>query len=458
MLRLGIVVHSPVLDEVTERWAMSFHAGVGDNHPSNYDDRDPVARPLVAHPLHYWALTWTQFVAAGGVRDFFDEPVPEPAALRAGVHFREDAVFARPLRAGDRLRFACTVFEAEQKERGAVVGLRFDFFSAPTPADAATAPATATAIPQPHGSSNGCEGKERKEEVKLKEEELVITQWLTVFFIGLCLHKSIAAGVRVAGIGPPPVLRPRPGMEATPKHIAGNSQTLGRGDCCAEEQPLVFGPAAAHVYTECARIYNPIHTSRRAARVAGLGKPLLHGTAVLTKCVSAILDRFACRCGSSRRSTSGGSGDGGNACTADRDGGGRELTRPADASTRRRRRQYCTKCPRSVARGECLPRATILVVSCTAVAAAAAFVSCFGLASLAAICGPFSLVLLTTSRADHVRCVRAFFVVCTHASVQCSGFLAPAYLPATLTLRTWVRQVSHSCLLCLFFPYFPRSE
>ena len=38
---------------------------------------------------------------------------------------------------------------------------------------------------------------------------------------------------------------------------------------------------AAHVYTECARIWNPIHTDVAYARAAGLPDIILHGTATL---------------------------------------------------------------------------------------------------------------------------------------------------------------------------------
>jgi acyl dehydratase len=47
---------------------------------------------------------------------------------------------------------------------------------------------------------------------------------------------------------------------------------------------------AAHVYTECARIWNPIHTDRAYARAAGLPDIILHGTATLALSVSKILD------------------------------------------------------------------------------------------------------------------------------------------------------------------------
>jgi acyl dehydratase len=47
--------------------------------------------------------------------------------------------------------------------------------------------------------------------------------------------------------------------------------------------------SAAHVYTECARIWNPIHTDIAYARAAGLPTIILHGTATLALSVSLVL-------------------------------------------------------------------------------------------------------------------------------------------------------------------------
>jgi acyl dehydratase len=50
-------------------------------------------------------------------------------------------------------------------------------------------------------------------------------------------------------------------------------------------------PQAAHVYTEGARIYNPIHTDIAVARAAGLPGLILHGTATLALAVSRLIAR-----------------------------------------------------------------------------------------------------------------------------------------------------------------------
>lgn len=55
--------------------------------------------------------------------------------------------------------------------------------------------------------------------------------------------------------------------------------------------PLSIPRGAAHVYTECARIWNPIHTDIAHARAAGLPDIILHGTATLARAVSLLIDR-----------------------------------------------------------------------------------------------------------------------------------------------------------------------
>jgi acyl dehydratase len=52
-----------------------------------------------------------------------------------------------------------------------------------------------------------------------------------------------------------------------------------------------IAPTLSHVYTECARIWNPIHTDRAVARAAGLPDIILHGTATLALAISEALRR-----------------------------------------------------------------------------------------------------------------------------------------------------------------------
>jgi acyl dehydratase len=54
--------------------------------------------------------------------------------------------------------------------------------------------------------------------------------------------------------------------------------------------PVFIDPGFPHVYTECARIWNPIHTEERVAKAAGLGGILLHGTATWALAAKAVAE------------------------------------------------------------------------------------------------------------------------------------------------------------------------
>jgi acyl dehydratase len=64
---------------------------------------------------------------------------------------------------------------------------------------------------------------------------------------------------------------------------------------------IAVGATAAHVYTECARIWNPIHTDVAYARAAGLPDIILHGTATLALSISKVLNSLGMASDSVRR-------------------------------------------------------------------------------------------------------------------------------------------------------------
>ena len=69
-------------------------------------------------------------------------------------------------------------------------------------------------------------------------------------------------------------------LEDPPRH---EKKPAGLGE-------IAVAATAAHVYTECARIFNPIHTDVAYARAAGLPDIILHGTATLALSVSRVLE------------------------------------------------------------------------------------------------------------------------------------------------------------------------
>lgn len=59
------------------------------------------------------------------------------------------------------------------------------------------------------------------------------------------------------------------------------------------EVPIALAAGTAHTYTECARIWNPIHTDKAVALAAGLPDIILHGTANLAYGVSVVVAQQA---------------------------------------------------------------------------------------------------------------------------------------------------------------------
>ena len=179
--------------------------------------------------------------AAGGVLGHplfpvcYEWPVSRPIRQIPGlreafpllVHAEHDLQVHRAPRQGDRLRTAASIVAVAQRKPGAFVVFRFDT------RDAAGAPVTTTDFGVLYRGV-GVEGPER----------------------------------RVAD--PLPALAPAP----------GELHPLGEVRVAAN---------AAHVYTECARIWNPIHTDIAYAREAGLPDIILHGTATLALSISRAL-------------------------------------------------------------------------------------------------------------------------------------------------------------------------
>lgn len=151
----------------------------------------------------------------------------ETALAPLGVHALHTLTVHRPARAGDSLRTSAQVTAVQRRPRGTLVVTRY------TTVDRSGVPVSTT----DYGS----------------------------------LYRGVALRGDPAG----------PAWEL--------GQTLG--DDVRWTESVEVSPQAAHVYTEGARIYNPIHTDIAAARTAGLPGLILHGTATLALAVSRVVAR-----------------------------------------------------------------------------------------------------------------------------------------------------------------------
>ncbi len=181
--------------------------------------------PVIAHPLFTVCLEWPAILAVQGRTA---HTLQNPGGRGAGVHATHDLHIHRPITAGDVLTTRAEAIGLEQRKPGAYSTMKLDTV------DARGAP--------------------------------VSTTWQGSLNLGEAVD-----GDPIPCETPPWPTRREPVREpatVVPIHIPAN---------------------AAHVYTECARIWNPIHTDVAVAHRAGLPDIILHGTATLALAVSQLV-------------------------------------------------------------------------------------------------------------------------------------------------------------------------
>ena len=151
-----------------------------------------------------------------------------PGEARMGVHYAHDVVLHRPLRAGARVTTTSEVVAVTPHRAGALMVTRID---------------------------------------AVAEDEPQWTTWMSSLMRDVAVDGE-PASTQVAPPRPPAPPTDAPSVASSVVEVAAT---------------------AAHVYTECARIWNPIHTDTAVARAAGLPGIILHGTATLALAVSHVL-------------------------------------------------------------------------------------------------------------------------------------------------------------------------
>lgn len=216
----------PITVRPDARWCMAFAAGVPDARPELY----ATDGDLLVHPLFPVAPEWA--LLAG------NRSLPEgmtPGEARLGVHVGHDLHLLRPLRVGDEVTVRAQVVAVDRRSAGATQVMRFE-------------------------ATDG-------------DGYVLWRTRMSTLFLGVPLDGEPAQSI--SDDSPPPV---------------GVPASADTGAAPIATRPSFVGPLDAHVYSECARIWNPIHTDVVAARAAGLAAPILHGTATLARAASLVSD------------------------------------------------------------------------------------------------------------------------------------------------------------------------
>jgi len=185
---------------------------------------------IISHPMFPCCFEWPAFLA---MRARLVGAGLTDAELLRGVHASEDTMLRRPIRPGDRLTTRASIAEVRRTKPGAYVITRIE-----------TRDANADLVCTTHYGSI------------FRDADVI----------------GPDRAVDSAGAWPQPAAtKPSP----------------------AASIPIPVCTGLAHVYTECARIWNPIHTDAAVAAAAGLPATILHGTATLALAVSKIVEAEA---------------------------------------------------------------------------------------------------------------------------------------------------------------------
>ncbi len=187
---------------------------------------DTQTQVVIGHPMFPVCLEWPAILDCVNIPGS-DSVTPEER--RRDVHAAHDMHIYRPVRAGDRLTTTAKVVELKIITPGAAQTIRLDTID--------------------------------------RDGELVCRTY----------QLGIKRGVVILG---------DPACVETPPDLP----TLRTTTDDNRRYEIPIAKQAAHVYTECARIWNPVHTDRGVARAAGLPNIILHGTATMALAVSKIVD------------------------------------------------------------------------------------------------------------------------------------------------------------------------
>jgi acyl dehydratase len=222
---------------------MAYAGALGETAARYFDTA--VGSGPAAHPLFPVCYEWPVAV------ELRDRAIG-PAISVFSVHATHDVVIHRAPRAGDRLSTTARIVEVRPVNAGSLVIGRYDTV------DAAGAPVTTTHYGSIYrgitcaGAGETSAGSSRTAPAEPGQD---------------------AGGASNDQVGP---------LSRTPGTVAGSP---------IWEERVSISAQLAHVYTECARIWNPIHTDIAVAREAGLPGLILHGTATLALTVSQVVAR-----------------------------------------------------------------------------------------------------------------------------------------------------------------------
>lgn len=206
---------APLPRTIATRDILAYAAGLGASEATFLDDASD--RGVSALPFLCVSLEWPVLLSS---RAHVAGRLSEEEARR-GVHAIQDSTFHRPICAGDDLETSGQLVVARSVRAGVL-------------------------------TTHKLSTRDRR------TGDMVTTSWTSSIYRGIALQGDNST-IEEPPAPPVPLLDPLDGRAAT--------------------HAIPIMREAPHIYTECAGIWNPIHTERTVALAAGLPDIILHGTA-----------------------------------------------------------------------------------------------------------------------------------------------------------------------------------
>ena len=213
---------------VDARWMMAYAASLNDLNPRFMD----TTGSITSHPVFPVCLEWPAILAT---REATRRAGMSDTESTKGVHASHDLHIYRPIEPDERLRTQATIIDVQGIRPGAACTMRMDTWD--------------------------------------EQNELVCQTYQTSIYRGVAVEADVPHGNCTS--------EPAPAIPEQTQNLAVDKALT-----------LPIPGHLAHTYTECAHIYNPIHTDRQVALAAGLPDIILHGTATLALAVSAVVNEY----------------------------------------------------------------------------------------------------------------------------------------------------------------------
>lgn len=215
--------------DVTPRMTLAYAAAIGALEEVYFDDARPEG--IVAPPPFIVSVEWPVMISPQYIAGI---GMSDDTLFNDLVHAFQDSFFRRVIRPGDRLHVRGCIAQVRKTSAGALVVCRI------TTRDAVSG-------------------------------DLVAEGWFGSLFRGVAVDGEPGAAVET------PSLRDEAGLE-------------GPG---VERVTIQIPRGLPHIYSECARIWNPIHTERKFALQKHLPDIILHGTCTWAQACLTIIRAHA---------------------------------------------------------------------------------------------------------------------------------------------------------------------